>query len=157
GPEAAATMMLGFPGNTTRSCSWIASERTCGRSVNGVQCGVGSSQLVVFQMPPLLAPTYITLGLLGSGAATSMRPAKGPPPLPDVGPMGVQLVLLSVMLGSVRPSKHSSTGRNTWLLRRGGVALRRVQPTNRDNDRSQEVNNMVVLQGMGEGEGIKTK
>jgi len=62
-----------------------------------------------------VAPTYITLGLLGSGAATSLRPEKGPDA--GAGPMGVQLVLLSVMDGSVRPSKHSSTGRNPRFLR----------------------------------------
>ena len=57
GPEAAARIILGLLGSTTRSCSWIAWERTWGRSVRGFQTGNGSSQSVVFQMPPSLAPT----------------------------------------------------------------------------------------------------
>src|SRR6516165_7379995 len=77
GPEAAARMMLGFPGNTTRSCSWTACDRICGLFVSDVQVGDAFNQFVVFQIPPLLAPTYITLGSVGSGAATSMRPEKG--------------------------------------------------------------------------------
>src|SRR6476646_3729222 len=76
GPEAAARMMLEL--KTTRSCSWTAWERICGLSVISVQVGFEFDQLVVFQIPPLLAPRYITSELLGSGAATSMRPAKGP-------------------------------------------------------------------------------
>src|SRR6266516_7616266 len=87
GPEAAARTNLEFPGNTTRSCSWIASDRICGWSVIGVQVGDESNQLIVFQIPPLLAPRYMTLELLGFGAATSMRPANGP--LTGAGPMGV--------------------------------------------------------------------
>src|SRR6266496_133583 len=99
GPDAAARTMLGFPGNTTRSCSWTASDRICGLSVISVQVGDESNQLVVFHTPPLFAPRYITLGLLGSGAATSMRPAKGP--LTGAGPMGVHLLALKVTDGEV--------------------------------------------------------
>ena len=66
--------ILEFPGNTTRSCSWTASERTCGRSVSGVHDGEGSRKLVVFQTPPsVAATTYITLGLLGSGGTLPRR------------------------------------------------------------------------------------
>ena len=36
------------------------------------------SNLAVFQTPPLSAPMYITLALVGSGAATSTRPAENP-------------------------------------------------------------------------------
>src|SRR5262245_16624584 len=97
GPDAAARTMFGFPGKTARSCSWTASDRICGLSVISVQVGAESDQFVVFQMPPLLAPRYITLGLPGSGAATSMRPAKGPPT--GAGPMGVHLLALKVTAG----------------------------------------------------------
>src|SRR5215467_6861200 len=120
GPEAAARTMLGFPGNTTRSCSWIASDKICGWSVSGVQVGDESDQLVVFQIPPLLAPRYITLELLGSGAATSMRPPKGPLTggLPKTkksafaGPMGVHLFALKVTEGD-GPLSTRSTRRPT--------------------------------------------
>src|SRR6266571_308959 len=108
GPEAAARTIWGFPGKTTRSCSWTASDRICGLSVISVQVGYEFDQLVVFQIPPLLAPRYIALGLLGSGVATSMRPAKGP--LTGAVPMGVQLLALKVTDGEV-PLSACSTGR----------------------------------------------
>src|SRR2546421_4527154 len=103
GPDAAARTMLEFPGNTTRSCSWTACERIAGLSEISVQFGGESNQLVVFQIPPLLAPTYMTVGLLGSDAATSMRPEKGPPPKPGAGPIGVQLVALNTIDGEGPP------------------------------------------------------
>src|SRR6266700_7017956 len=110
GPEAAARTMLGLPGNTTRSCSWTASDRICGLSVISVQLGYESDQSVVFQTPPLLAPRYITLGLLGCSAATSMRAANCP--LTGAGPIGVHLLALKVTDGEV-PLSACSTERPT--------------------------------------------
>src|SRR5215472_1577582 len=111
GPEAAARTILEFPGNTTRSCSWIASDRICGWSVSGVHVGDESIQLLVFQTPPLLEPRYITLELLGSGAATSTRPPKGGP-VTGAGPMGVHWFALKVTDGE-GPLTTRSTRRPT--------------------------------------------
>src|SRR6266516_5281914 len=114
GPEAPAMTMSGLPGNTTRSCSWIASDRICGLSVISVQVGDESNQLIVFQIPPLLAPRYMTLELLGFGAATSMRPANGP--LTGAGPMGVHALALKTTDGEM-PLLAWSTGRPTMNSR----------------------------------------
>ena len=100
--------MLEFPGNTTRSCSWTASDWTAGLSETAVQVGDEADQLIVFQIPLLLPPRYITLELLGSGAATSMRPAKGP--LTGAGPIGVQWLALKTTAGE-GPLSTRVTGR----------------------------------------------
>src|SRR3954471_890029 len=99
-------MMFGFPENTTRSCSWTASDRICGLSVISVQVGDASSQFVVFQMPLTLPATYITAALLGSDAAASTRPEKGP--APGAGPIGVHWSALKMIDGDGPLSARSN-------------------------------------------------
>src|SRR5437764_8151243 len=113
GPDAAASTMLESQGNTTRSCSCTASDRTAGLSDTSVQVGDGSNQFVVFQIPPLLAPRYITFVLFGSDAATSIRPEKVKlPAAAGAGPMGVQFVALKTTEGEGPPLTRS-VGRPT--------------------------------------------
>src|SRR5438270_11977362 len=113
GPDAAARMMFEFPGKTTRSCSWTACDRTAGLSETSVQVGDASNQFVVFQIPPLLAPRYITLVLVGSDAATSTRPEKVKlPAAAGAGPIGVQWLALKTTDGE-GPLSTRATGRPT--------------------------------------------
>src|SRR4051812_6906028 len=99
GPEAAARTMLEL--KTRRWCSRTANERICGLSVISVHVGDASSQFVVFQIPPTLPPRYMTAELLGSDAATSMRPEKLP--APGAGPIGVHWLVLKVIRGGAGP------------------------------------------------------
>jgi hypothetical protein len=119
--------MFGLPGKTASdlyAMSPLPVTVLGGPSVKGTQVGDTDSQLLVFHTPPPSAVRNITLALVGSATAVSIRPdITGPVNAGDwatgAGPMAVQLVAFRARgaAGSCRAPENSE------VLPLGSVAV----------------------------------